>query len=229
VADELHEPSELSRALVGVELAILAAPVSAIEALVRGALEHAAVVTDCGSTKRTIVAAARSSPRFARFVPGHPMAGGPEGGAEHAHADLFRDKSWLICPEHSDRDARERVERLIVALGARPVTLAIDAHDEAVALTSHVPQLFAAALLETAAERGALEAAGPSFAAATRSASDNEAMWRDVLASNADAIARALGAVGGELEIARAGLAGDPPDIAPALALLRRARAKRHS
>jgi prephenate dehydrogenase len=229
LADELHDVSELGRALAGAELAILAMPVRAIESQVCEALEHAAVVTDCGSTKRSIAAAASRSSRAGRFVPGHPMAGGPERGADRARRDLFRGKRWLLCPERSDRDALERVESLVVALGADPVPVGIAAHDAAVALTSHVPQLLAAALLRSAVERGALAAAGPSFAAATRTASDNDAMWRDIFESNADAIADALAAVGGDLERARRALAQDPPDVSSVLALLAQARAARHS
>ena len=66
------------------DLCVLAAPVSVIIAQLPALLEFAQVVTDCGSTKRSISAAASSSPRARRFVPGHPMAGGPEGGASLA-------------------------------------------------------------------------------------------------------------------------------------------------
>jgi prephenate dehydrogenase len=221
---ELFELRELPRALSGVDLAVLAAPVAAIAELVVEALAHADVVTDCGSTKRTIATAAAASARRGRFVPGHPMAGGPAGGAARARPELFRGRRWLLCPERSDPDAVARVETLVRALGAEPAYLTVSAHDTAVALTSHVPQLLASALLARAAEQGVQAAIGPAFEGATRAASENEAMWRDVFASNADAIARALDELGGELAAVREGLERDPPDVAAALALLARAR-----
>jgi prephenate dehydrogenase len=223
---ELHEIGDLTRALAGAELAVLAAPVAAIGALVVEALEHAEVVTDCGSTKRVIAAASAASPRRGRFVPGHPMAGGPSAGVAQARAELFRGRRWLLCPERSDADALARVEHLVRALGAEPAHLTASEHDHAVALTSHVPQLLASALRARAAARNVGAAAGPAFEGATRAASDNDPMWRDVFATNADAIASALAELGADLDLVRAALQRDPPDIAPALALLARGRAR---
>ena len=98
------------------DLVVLAAPVRVIVELVPRALAAAPLVTDCGSTKRSIAAAADACSRRGRFVPGHPMAGAREGGAELARADLFADRRWLICPEKSDpsgdrsrRSAREEL------------------------------------------------------------------------------------------------------------------------
>lgn len=224
VADELFAIDALERALTGVDLAVLAAPVRVIARTVVAALERAPLVTDCGSTKRVIAEAAAGSPRRGRFVPGHPMAGGPEGGAGRARADLFRDRRWLLCPEASDADAVAEVEALVRRLGALPVRISAEGHDRAVALTSHAPQLMAAALRARARERGAEPAAGPAFEAATRAASENLEMWRDIFLTNADAIAEALELLTVDLSEARAGLGGDPPDAEPALALMARAK-----
>src|SRR6185436_15166977 len=98
----------------------VATPVGQIEASIGATLESANVVTDCGSTKRAIVAAAARSPRRSRFVPGHPMAGLPEGGIKRARPDLFEGRPWLLCPEHSDEDALARVEALVRGVGAEP-------------------------------------------------------------------------------------------------------------
>jgi len=89
VADSLGA----ARALADSTLTVLAAPVSVIGERVAWALEHAAIVTDCGSTKRGVVAEARKSAQLSRFVPRHPMAGLPEGGIRNATADLFRDRT----------------------------------------------------------------------------------------------------------------------------------------
>src|SRR5207237_479272 len=106
----------------------------------------AQVITDCGSTKRSICARVAGLPRARRFVPSHPMAGGPEGGSGLARADLFEGQTWLICPENADPDALERVEELVGLVGAKSVHISVAAHDRAVAFTSHAPQLLASAL-----------------------------------------------------------------------------------
>jgi prephenate dehydrogenase len=229
-ADELVESGDSARVRAVAEasdVCILAAPVSVIVATLPTLLQHAAVVTDCGSTKRSICAAASTSPRAGRFVPGHPMAGGPDGGAAHARAALFRAQTWLLCPENSDADALSRVESLIALVGAHCVQMTIDAHDRAVAYTSHAPQVMASALAVLAARANAGLAAGPAFRATTRSAGGSESMWRDIFAANADEVARVLRELSSELALVAAGLEDVPANTSAATALLAAARALR--
>lgn len=214
-------------AAASADLCVLAAPVAVIKAELRSVLEVAQVVTDCGSTKRSICAAVSGLPRSRRFVPGHPMAGGPEGGAALARPDLFRGQTWLLCPENSDLDALARVEDLVRLVGAKAIQMSLAEHDRAVAYTSHVPQLVASALAVLASGAGAIPAAGPAYRATTRSAGGGEAMWRDIFEANADQISVVLQQLGVELQAVAAGLAASPPDTNAALALLARARATR--
>ncbi|HMJ15048.1 MAG TPA: prephenate dehydrogenase/arogenate dehydrogenase family protein [Polyangiaceae bacterium] len=207
-----------------VDLVVLAAPVSAIVQLLPEAIEHARVVTDCGSTKRSITACVEGLAESARFVPGHPMAGLPDGGLVNARADLFVDRSWILCGDASAPDALARVEAMIAAVGAHAVHMPVVDHDRAVALTSHVPQLLASALAVLAARGGAEPAAGPAFASATRVAGGSEAMWGGIFNTNADAIAEALRALGAELEAVARGLDQEPSDPRPALEILSQAR-----
>jgi len=209
------------------DLCVLAAPVSVIRAQLPVLLESAQVITDCGSTKRSICAAVSGLPRAGRFVPGHPMAGGPEGGAALALAELFQRQTWLLCPEHSDPDALLRVEELLDLVGANSVHLSLEAHDRAVAYTSHTPQLVASALRVLASDAGALPAAGPAYRAITRSAGGAEVMWRDIFAANADQISVVLRQLAGELADVAQGLEASPPDLSAALSLLARARMAR--
>jgi prephenate dehydrogenase len=212
---------------VTADVCVLAAPVGVITAQLPGLLEAAQVVTDCGSTKRSICAAVSGATRVGRFVPGHPMAGGPEGGAALARADLFRGQTWLLCPENSDEDALMRVESLIQLLGAKVVHMSVAAHDRAVAYTSHAPQLVASALAVLAADAGAVSAAGPAYRATTRSAGGAERMWRDIFSANADEISAVLRQLSAELQTVATGLEAKPTDPSAALALLARARATR--
>jgi prephenate dehydrogenase len=230
LADELVDSNDQPRirdVAAASDVCVLAAPVSVIVAQLSTLLECAQVVTDCGSTKRSICAACADSPRRRRFVPGHPMAGGPEGGAGQARADLFRGQTWLLCPENSDSDAVDRVESLISLIGARSVPLGIDAHDRAVAYTSHAPQVLASALAVLAARAGAKIAAGPAYRATTRSAGGAESMWRDIFSANADQISVVLRRLAAELNGVAAGLEMSPADGSAALALLAEARESR--
>jgi prephenate dehydrogenase len=155
------------------------------------------------------------------------MAGAPEGGAELARADLFRDRRWLLCSEGSDRDAAEAVEALVKSFGARAEQFGVDEHDRAVARTSHATQLVASALAVAASKASAERAAGPAFEGATRSAGGPDAIWSDIFETNADEVASALSDVIGELEQARAALTAVPPSVEAARALLRRAKETR--
>lgn len=227
LSDEQIETGDRSRIRLVAEsadLCVLATPVSVIAAELPKLLESAQAVTDCGSTKRSIYASVAGLPRAGRFVPGHPMAGGPEGGAAQARADLFQGQTWLICPENSDADAVARVEALLALVGAKSAHLSLAAHDRAVAYTSHAPQLVASALAALAARAGALPAAGPAYRATTRSAGGAEFMWRDIFAANADEISIVLRELAAELEAVAAGLESSPSDSRPALDLLARAR-----
>lgn len=217
----------LQRAAAAVDLVLMAAPVAVIARELPALLEAAPALSDCGSTKRSICEVASSLPSARRFVPGHPMAGGPEGGAALARADLFHNQTWLICPEQSDPEPVARVEQLIAWVGARAVRISVAEHDRAVAYTSHVPQILASTMAMLAAREGALPAAGPAYRATTRSAGGAEVMWRDIFAANADEIARALRAVSTELEHVASGLEQAPADSSNALALLAKARAGR--
>jgi len=215
------------RAVGDADLCVLAAPVSVIRAELPALLESAPVITDCGSTKRSIWTAVSDRARAGRFVPGHPMAGGPEGGAALARADLFQQQTWLICPEHSDPDALERVEQLVSLVGAKSVHLSLAEHDRAVAYTSHAPQLLASALSMLAHRADALSAAGPAYRATTRSAGGAEVMWRDIFAANADEISAVLKQLAAELESVARGLEASPPDLSQALSVLAQARSVR--
>lgn len=229
-ADELCDAADESavrRALSAADVVVVATPVGAIEAMIGEILEVARVVTDCGSTKRAIVLRAARSARRSRFVPGHPMAGLPSGGIDRARADLFVGRPWLLCPDGSDEDAVKTVENVIRGVGAVPHRLTTEEHDRAVALTSHLPQLLASVLSVLAEKRAAAVAAGPAFESATRVAGGGEAMWRDILATNADEVSSVIDALCTELDHVSRSLRREPPDLGPALNLLERARVLR--
>ena len=160
-------------ALDGADAAFVAAPVGALPGAVRAAVAAAGadcVVTDVGSTKRTVVDAVDDE----RFVGGHPLAGAESAGVAHARADLFDGATWYLTPTATTRGTLyERLHRLLLALGALPRAIDAATHDRLIATVSHLPHVLANVLVAQAArartearpgeEVEPLPATGPSF------------------------------------------------------------------
>jgi prephenate dehydrogenase len=181
------------------DLVVLAAPVLAnlgILAQLASYVPGEAIVTDVGSTKRDIVAAARLLPARLRFVGGHPLAGAAVGGVESSRPDLFQGRPWILTPDSDDAAAAlTRVSRVIEAIGGQVRTMRADAHDALVAYLSHLPQLAASALMHVVGEHAGAEGlalAGRGLRDTTRLASSPADIWRDITASNQDNIAHAI-------------------------------------
>jgi prephenate dehydrogenase len=180
------------------ELVILAAPILtniALLAGLAGRLAPGTLVTDVGSTKRVIVAAADTVASLA-FIGGHPMAGASHGGASHARANLFDGRAWILTPpaNHSP-ESLARLEQFVQGLGAVPHIMTPDLHDRFVGAVSHLPQLTASALMlvvGTLAGDAGLELAGAGLHDTTRLATSPPDIWRDVAATNEDVLRDAL-------------------------------------
>ena len=172
------------------DLVVLAVPVGVIVRNIRAWLECGVPLTDCGSTKRVIVAAAEGSPSRHWFVPGHPMAGRERGGFESASHDLFRGRRWLVCPHGASLAALSIVKVLVETVGALWTEMTPETHDLAVAMTSHLPQLLASWLAASTSEQQRI-AAGPAFADMTRIAGGSELIWKDIFETNAEPLAAA--------------------------------------
>jgi prephenate dehydrogenase len=204
-------------AVDGADAVFVAAPVSALDALVGEALAAAGdgcVVTDVGSTKRAVVSA-HDDPRF---VGGHPLAGAETAGVAHARADLFDGAVWYLTPgAQTSGELYERLHRLLVAIGARPTAVDAGVHDRMLAAVSHLPHVLANVLVAQAAaalggER--LPATGPSFRDATRVAGAPSAIWTDIYLSNRDALVAEVDGAIERLRQVRASLeAGDGPAV----------------
>jgi prephenate dehydrogenase len=207
--------------LAEADVVILAAPVKQNLALLAELDEHVrqpAVVTDTGSTKREIVAAAAGLPPRFTFIGGHPLAGAAQGGLDHARPDLFAGRPWLLTPTTTASDgarafqASESLDTLtafIQALGAEPRIVSADSHDRMLAFLSHLPQLTASALMQVVGEavgHDGLALAGRGLADTTRLASSPADIWRDIAATNADEIGPALDAMIGVLQELRTDL-----------------------
>ncbi len=188
----------LASALVDAELAIVAAPVTALPAQIAATLAASSdgcTVTDVGSTKSSVCAGV-SEP--VRFIGGHPICGSEARGPEHASAELFHGATWFLTPVAETEPPRYRTLHAFVAsLGASPLAVDPQAHDRLLALTSHLPHALANSLLnQTGAIRvnglEALAAAGGSFRDMTRVAGANARIWVDIFLENAAELRAAL-------------------------------------
>jgi prephenate dehydrogenase len=188
----------LGDAVDGAELVVAAAPVGELPATVREVLERAGegcTVTDVGSTKQPVCAAAASDPRF---IGGHPICGAETRGPARAAAELFQGATWFLTPTATTPPERLRlVHGFVTSLGARPVAIGPDAHDRLVGLTSHLPHVLANVLLNQAGStridgHDPLSAAGGSLRDMTRIAGANPRIWVDIFLDNREALAAAL-------------------------------------
>ena len=180
------------------DLVLLATPVAQFLRLFRevaSVLGPRALVTDGGSTKRDVIAAARAAlgRKISQFVPAHPIAGAEKSGAEAASAELFRERRVILTPlpENSESTVK-RAQDAWSACGARIARMDAEEHDAILGAVSHLPHVLAYALVHEFASR---EDAAQLFAHAaggfrdfTRIASSHPEMWRDICIANSDRI-----------------------------------------
>jgi prephenate dehydrogenase len=195
------------------DLVVLAAPVREnVELLGQLARRPQPIplITDVGGTKREIVAASRALQDGSAFVGGHPLGGAEHGGFGFARPDLFKGRPWIFTPDGAGAGpAVGRLFGFAKGLGARPSSLTADAHDHLMAFVSHLPQLTASALMATvggSASAEGLRLSGRGLIDTTRLASSPASVWRDVCATNSDAIGEALDALIERLRDLRADL-----------------------
>ena len=179
-------------AVEGAGLVILAAPIRALPGLMARIAPHlppGAVVTDTASTKGRVMAwAAAHLP--GPFVGGHPMAGKEAWGMEAASVALFEGAPYILVPaKGTPEGALERMVSLAQSVGARPLVMEDpEEHDRLVGGISHLPLLLSVALTLTASRhpdwpRMAQLASG-GFRDATRLASGNPQMGRNIFITN---------------------------------------------
>jgi prephenate dehydrogenase len=194
--------TDIAAAADGADLVVVAVPVDAMApvfATLCQMLSARTVITDVGSTKRSVMADARAAfgAHGDRFVPGHPISGTEHSGLEAGFAGLFRDKRVILTPTpETDPEARAAVEALWTMLGARVSLMDAAHHDEVLAATSHLPHVLAFALVDTLAglaERTEIFAyAAGGFTDFTRIASSDPQLWCGIVNANREAIVAVL-------------------------------------
>ena len=209
------------------DVVLVAAPVAQFPALLAAmapAVGAQTVVTDAGSTKQDVIAAARVAfgTALPRFVPGHPIAGTEHTGAAAAFATLFDGRNVILTPMSETQPAAvDRVAAMWLTAGARVTTLAADRHDAIFAAVSHLPHVLAFALvaeLAARADAGAyFDHAASGFRDFTRIAAGSPEMWRDIALANRDALLAEMDRYGEALKNARALIAAGDSQALTAL------------
>lgn len=222
-------------ALDGADLVLLGMPVGRMPEVMAALAPHlgsGTLVTDGGSTKVDVVAAARGAfgEKIGQFVPGHPIAGAEQSGVGAATPDLYRGKRVVLTPLPENAGAAvERVRKAWESCGASVSVLAPEEHDRVFAAVSHLPHLLAFALVHDFASRDNADQlfgfAASGFRDFTRIASSHPEMWRDICVANRHALMHELDAYMVELMRTRVLLAGG--DASGLEALFSAARARR--
>ena len=202
--------SRLDAAVDGADLVLLAVPVARTRDVLTALAPYlgpATLVTDVGSTKRSVVDDARAAlgAAVARFVPGHPIAGREVHGPDAAQVDLFRGKRVLLTPlPENDESAVARIEAAWRACGARVDRIDAATHDAVLSSVSHLPHLLAYALVAQIADAPDADLkfslSGGGFRDFTRIAASSPEMWRDVTLANRDALLNDLDAYRASLD-----------------------------
>lgn len=199
---------DLARAVADADCVVFCTPVNRIAAQVAiaaRACPSGAILTDAGSTKQAIVDAIA----FERFVGAHPLAGSERKGVEHAHAELFVGRWTVLTPTpQTSPDALDRVRAFWEALGARVRLMTPADHDRALALTSHLPHLIAAALAGLLPD-DLRDLTATGFRDTTRIAGGDVEVWTPIFQHNRPAVLDALSRLEQRLQQFRQALTTD--------------------
>ena len=197
-AQKLAQDLMATKVSVNPDLILFAAPAGALVELFEEEfkLNPKSIFIDIASVKtKPQVEISKISGASARFLATHPMAGREVGGAASARADLFEGRSWIYCPEYADGskvdlDVVETGLWLIQTLGAAPISMTASAHDCAVALVSHLPQIVSSLLAAqlVGGSSSDLELAGAGLRDTTRIAASDPQLWQEIIASNSSEI-----------------------------------------
>lgn len=217
------------------EVVILAAPVRVIIEMLQmrigSYLRSNTLVIDIGSTKQDIVDAMANLPIGVNAVGGHPMTGKENGGIEESDGSLYRDRPFVLCPSRRTTPAaRLRAASFVETLGAVPIEMEAQRHDQIVAGISHLPYLLSAALVATIANQARQdiaywELAAGGFRDTSRLAASDVTMMGDILSTNTQAVATLLAQFRMQLAMLETLLiAGDDQRLGQSLQPIRQAR-----
>ncbi len=217
------------------DVVLLATPVRVIvemlEMLIGSYLRSNTLVIDIGSTKQDIVDAMAKLPIGVNAVGGHPMTGKENGGIDEADESLYRNRPFVLCPSRRTTPAaRLHAKSFVETLGAIPIEMEAERHDQIVAGISHLPYLLSATLVATVArqaqnDKAYWELAAGGFRDTSRLAASDVTMMGDILSTNTKAVATLLAQFRMQLAMLETMLiAGDEERLSESLQPIRTAR-----
>lgn len=196
IIDRIGE--DVAREVSDADIVLVATPVAQMADIFKRVAPHLGsntLVTDGGSTKGDVVAAARANlgSKLSQFIPAHPIAGGEKSGASAALADLYQGKRVVLTPlNENSKAAVARIRKAWELCGANVSELTPEQHDTVFAAVSHLPHLLSFALVHDLAKRDnkdqLLSFAASGFRDFTRIAASSPEMWRDICMANRDAL-----------------------------------------
>ena len=200
LADAVYD--DAADAVKGADLVVLCVPVGAMDAAasaIAPALSPDCVISDVGSSKRSITNALTKALPGHVIIPAHPVAGTEHSGPDAGFATLFHQRWCIITPPESAPE--DKVSALVdfwEALGAMVETMDADHHDRVLAVTSHIPHLIAYTIVGTASDleevtrSEVIKYSAGGFRDFTRIAASDPTMWRDVFLNNNEAVLEML-------------------------------------
>ncbi|MCB1783471.1 MAG: prephenate/arogenate dehydrogenase family protein [Alphaproteobacteria bacterium] len=194
---------DLARAVEGADLVILAVPVGAMAAAMRGiapGLKDNVIISDTGSVKMAVIEAVRPYLRAGmEFIPAHPIAGTEFSGPESGFAKLFQGRWCILTPmPETEIRAVEKLTQFWEACGSMIEIMEPAHHDLVLGITSHLPHLIAYTIVGTATEleedtkSEVIKFSASGFRDFTRIAASDPVMWRDVFLNNKVAVLEIL-------------------------------------
>ena len=189
-------------AVADADLVIMAVPVGAVGAVAETIIPHmkpGAVLTDTGSTKRSVLRdVAPHLNETIIWLPSHPLAGTEHSGPQAGIAHLFDGRYWIVLPLDAPEPALLEFESFVTGLGSVVERMTPDYHDKVLALTSHLPHLIAYTIVGTAVDleqqlkNDVIRFSASGFRDFTRIAASDPVMWRDVFLNNDEAVLEML-------------------------------------
>lgn len=190
--------SDVAHEVCDADIVLVATPVAQMADIFKRIAPYLGVntlITDGGSTKGDVVAAARANlgNKLSQFIPAHPIAGGEKSGASAALANLYQGKRVVLTPmPENAKDVVARIRKAWEICGAHVSELTAEQHDTVFAAVSHLPHLLSFALVHDLAKRDnkdqLLSFAASGFRDFTRIAASSPEMWRDICMANRDAL-----------------------------------------
>ena len=200
LVDEVAETAAV--AVANADLVIMAVPVGVVGAVAKNIVPHmkpGAVLTDTGSTKRSVLRDVAPYLNDAIiWLPSHPLAGTEHSGPQAGIAHLFDGRYWIVLPLNAPESAVSQFESFITGLGSVVERMEPDYHDKVLALTSHLPHLIAYTIVGTAVDleqqlkNDVIRFSASGFRDFTRLAASDPVMWRDVFLNNEEAVLEML-------------------------------------